>query len=155
MSDKTRMMIGINPDILQPKDPQHQPIFKGNGYEVVGPLVHPADGMGLLKAASHELIREMQEKRKELGRMLGDVELMSFVSNVSAEPPMALVAMPSAGFIRMEVAIERGRVDAALFANVLRREKAKHHYSKDLSPSDFWIDPVTQKLFLFGLDKLK
>ncbi len=156
MSEKPKRVTGINPDLLVPENPNAQPLYEGENFKIIGPLKAPVGVMGLLQAKSAEVMKQMHVKRREVSQALNgnSLLLMRFVTSLGNEPPEAIVDLPPEHFMPMNV-LATDEDSKRLVEEVMNREKERGIYTDDIKPSDFWMDPVTEKLFLFGLDKLK
>lgn len=147
----------INPEfVLESPDQKEHPLFyKGDRYQIVGPLRHPADAMGILLPKDLKIALDMIERRKKYKEVFqeGCVDLMNILYVVQNQPVQAMVDMPPKNYVCME-SLANGK-DKALVREILRLEWKRGVYGSKPEAHDFWIDPESKQLFLVALEKLK
>lgn len=147
----------INPDfVLDSSNRKDYPLFyEGDHYQIMGPLRHPADSMGVLLPRDLKMALDMMERRKKYKEVFqeGSVDLMNILYVVQNQPIQAMVEMPPANYVCLE-SLTKAK-EKSLTQEILRREWKRGVYAVKPEARDFWIDPATKRLFLVAVEKLK
>ena len=147
----------VNPDFAFDglHDKKLPSFFEGADYQIVGPLNHPAENLGILLPKDMKLALAMQEKRGKYKEVFSkdSVDLLSVLYVIQNQPVQAMVDLPPSNYICLESLMVGETKSVA--EKILQREQGRKVYKIKPEARDFWVDPTMNRLFVVAVDKLK